>query len=219
MKGKGIVLLLALVFAMPARAQISGHYVEFRTADVYTGPCFANSEVNLTGHEAVLGWSITSGEWNGVPLAGLNVVAVVRANATLGDPFADPLPTKTVFIVDERASQAQRAALISFAQAQTKGLLEKVVAVEISPIRFAVEEGQHGVATLEAGNLARIFTRAIHSGDKICQNEEVYYPPLAANLAHAMPAVVTDGGYHGNHLNATWNESGRRGAFVATFSF
>ena len=219
MKFKGTLLLLALMLAVPAMAQISGNYVEFRTADVYTGPCFANAEVNLAGHEAVLGWQIESGSWKGVLLDGLNVVAVVRASATLGDPFANPLPAKTVFIVDERANQAQRAALIGFAQAQTAGLLDDVIAVEVSPIRFAVDEGRHGYVTLEAGNLAKISTRAINEGDLFCHNEEVYYPPLASNLNHSMPAVVTDGRYTGNHLNATWHDSGRRGAFVATFSF
>jgi len=221
MKTRGFVFAFALVFAaLPAVAgQISGNYVEFRTADVYTGPCFANAETNLAGHEAVLGWQISEGEWNGVPLSGLNVVAVVRASATLGDPFANPLPAKTVFIVDERANAAQSAALIQFAQAQTNGLLDNVVAVEVSPVRFAVEEGRHGYATLEAGNLARISTRAINSSDHFCNNEEVYYPPLAANLDHYMPAVATEGSYHGNHLNTRWTESGRRGSFVATFSF
>src|SRR5574341_822850 len=104
MKGKGVVLALALLLAAPAFAQVSGDYVEFRTADVYTGPCTANGEVNLTGQEAVLGWRIDNGRWGNVQLDGLSVVAVVRANATLGDAFADPLPAKTVFLVDERAN-------------------------------------------------------------------------------------------------------------------
>ena len=38
---------------------IYGDYVEARTADVYTGPCFANSEVGLTGELAVFGWRVT----------------------------------------------------------------------------------------------------------------------------------------------------------------
>ena len=54
MKAKGLLLAVALLLAAPAMAQISGQYLESRTADVYTGPCFANSEVNLTGREAVL---------------------------------------------------------------------------------------------------------------------------------------------------------------------
>src|SRR5437879_9006847 len=143
MKLNGLSLVLPILLAVPAMAQISGQYIEARTADVYTGPCFANSEVNLTGHEAVLAWHIEKGSWTsaggeGAALDGLSVVAVVRASATLGDPYASPLPAKSVLIVDARANQAQRAALVNFAQAQTGALLRDVVAIEVSPIRFAV---------------------------------------------------------------------------------
>ncbi len=225
MRVKGTILFVALVlggwvFSQPAVAgQISGQYVEFRNADVYTGPCFANSEVGLTGQEAVLAWRIDRGSWGNVPLDGLSVVAVVRASATLGDPYANPLPAKAVLIMDANASEAQRAALVNFVQAQTAGLLNDIVATEVSPIRFVVDESRHGYATLEAGNLARISTRAIGSADMICHNEEVFYQPLAAHLDHAMPAVALDGSYRGNHLGITWSDSGRRSSFVGTFSF
>ncbi len=223
MKAKGLLLAVALVvpavFAAPAFAQISGQYLESRTADVYTGPCFANSEVNLTGREAVLAWRIDKGRWDNVALDGLAVVAVVRASATLGDPYANPLPIKTVFIVDVRASDAQRAALVGFAQAQAGALLQDVVAIESAPIRFAVGEGSRHIETrLEVENLVRVSTRAITEADEICHNEEVYYPPLAANLHHAMPAVASRSAYRGNHLGVHWSDYGRRGAFVGTFS-
>ena len=92
MKSKLALLAAVLLMAIPALAQanhVSGNYMEFRNADVYTGPCFANSQVGLTGQNAVLAWQISNGEWNGVSLSGLNVVAVVRASATLGDPYGD----------------------------------------------------------------------------------------------------------------------------------
>ena len=222
MNGTRILFLLALAalaLAAPAMAQVRGDYIEVRTADVYTGPCFANGEVGQTGHDAVLAWRVEKGEWGGVKLDGLSVVAVVRASATLGDEYSNPLPAKAVMIVDAQASQAQRAALIQFAQAQTAGLLNDVVAVEISAIRFAVNAGgQHGYATLEAGNLAKISTRTITMSDSICHNEEVFYQPLASGLMHAMPAVAVNASYQGNHLGGTWKESERRGAFVGMFS-
>ena len=213
-----LVFVAVTLIAVPASAQVTGYYLESRTADVYTGPCFANGEVNLTGYEAVLAWHIETGNWNRVALDGLSVVAVVRASSTLGDPFSNPLPARTVFLVDERAEAAQRAALIEFAQTQTGDLLKDVVAIETTQIQFQVEKDRHGFATLEAGNLARISTRAIGSDDHFCHNEEVYYPPLASGLDHAMPAVALESRYRGNHLGVTWSESGRRGAFVAAFS-
>ena len=59
--------------------QIRGQYIETRSADVYTGQCFANGEVNLVGDEAILAWHVQSGSWDGVPLDGLTVAAAVHA--------------------------------------------------------------------------------------------------------------------------------------------
>ena len=228
MKVKGAVpslLLAGALIALPACARaaqpaghVSGEYIESRTADVYTGPCFANSEVNLTGKEAVLAWHVEKGTWQNVGLDGLSVAAVVRASATLGDAFSNPLPAKAVLIVDERASAAQREALVNFAQAQAGKLLSNVVATEVQPIRFTVDASHHSSASLEAGNLARITTRAIMDTDEICHNEDVYYEPLVSNLTHAMPAVASRSSYSGNHLGSTWNESNRRSAFIGTFA-
>jgi hypothetical protein len=219
------VLAISLILAAPALAAtpadssattISGDYAEFRTADVYTGPCFANGEVGLTGEEAVLAWHVTAGTWEGVRLDGLSVIAVVRASATLGSPYSNPLPARAVMIVDTRARAEQRSALVRFAQAQAGSLLSTVVAVESSPISFALGSG-HGAVSVIA-NSVRISTRAVAPGDEICHNEEVFYQPLASHLTHAMPAVTLEGSYNGNHLNKTWNDAGRRGAFVGHFS-
>src|SRR3954471_7004476 len=101
-----LVLFLAVLCSSSSllAQQIRGDYVESRSADVYTGQCFANGEVNLVGNQAILAWRVQSGSWNGVPLDGLSVAAAVRANATLGDPYADPYPAQSVLLVDDQAS-------------------------------------------------------------------------------------------------------------------
>ena len=108
MRRLSLSLVVAVgALALPAVGQadiVSGDYVEARSADVWTGPCFANSEMGLLGQEAILAWHVREGGWNGVSLAGLTVVGVVRARATLGDPFANPRPVRSVLIVDERAT-------------------------------------------------------------------------------------------------------------------
>jgi len=102
--GLGVAVLLAV----PGRAAIRGDYIEARSADVYTGPCFANGEVGLVGDEAILAWKIDQGDWQGTNLSGLGVVAVVKAHATLGDPYHSPYPAESVLIVDQKASARQR---------------------------------------------------------------------------------------------------------------
>src|SRR2546422_6731729 len=71
-------LALILLASMQLSAAIRGDYVEVRSADVYTGPCFANAEVGLTGDQAILAWRVKEGSWQGVKLDGLTLVAVVK---------------------------------------------------------------------------------------------------------------------------------------------
>src|SRR6266567_5316985 len=105
-------LLTGSAFAQAPSAQISGQYLETRSADVYVGQCFANGEVGLTGEEAIVAWHIQEGKWDGVSLAGLTVVGAIKAQATLGDPYGKPYPAKSVLIVDQQATQQQRLALL-----------------------------------------------------------------------------------------------------------
>lgn len=213
------LLALLLVPGVQAGQQpaLTGQYVEFRNADVYTGPCFANAEMGLAGNRAILGWHIDRGSWQGVKLDGLSVVAVVRASNTLGDPSVQALPAESLLLVDARGDARQRAALASFARAQAGALLEHVVAVEPVPIEFRVTSSQ-GAARLVAGQVVRLETRPVGAGDHFCHNEEVYYPPLVGHLNCPMPAVVLASVYRGDRLGTQWNDAGRRSAFVASFA-
>jgi hypothetical protein len=204
--------------AIPGSAAIKGDYIEARSADVYTGPCFANGEVGLVGNEAILAWKIKEGNWKGSSLNGLGVVAVVKANATLGDPYHSPYPAEAVLIVDQRATSGQRLALQDFAAAMAGKLLSNVVRVDSAPIDFAFAQGEHdGAARLVAGKLARIETRSLCHADDKCGNEFVYYPPLI-QLAHAMPAFTLEDSFQGKGLDVVWNHVGKRSAFVGTFA-
>ena len=79
--GFALTLSIASAATLPT-AKISGSYVEARNADVYTGACYANSEINLVGDLAVMGWKIDEGSIDGVSLKGLGVVGVIRATTT-----------------------------------------------------------------------------------------------------------------------------------------
>src|ERR1700704_5041050 len=93
-----------------------GQYVEARTCDIWTGPCFANAEMNLSGKNALIAWKVDSGSVGDVRLDGLSVIAIVSARDTLG--LAQTAAGKTVLIVDERATKAQREALVGLAKKQ-----------------------------------------------------------------------------------------------------
>lgn len=223
MKRLSIVTALAGAFwllsaAGPLSAAVSGDYIEVRSADVYTGPCFANSQVDLEGKQAILAWRIQKGSWQGVDLDGLSVLAVVQARATLGDPYHTPYPARAILIVDQRANAAERHALEALVRSEAGKLVAHVVRVETAPIQVSVGQGdEHGTVSVAAGNLVRIKTRSLCAGDHICGNEEVYYPPLVQTV-HAMPAFTLEDAFHGQGLGTVWTRADARSAFVGTFT-
>jgi hypothetical protein len=200
------------------RTSVRGSYLEARTADVYTGACFANSEAGLVGNLAVFGWHIDDGAFEGVSLNGLSVVGVVKADSTLGNVQEAANPAKAVLIVDERATPEQRLALTAFAHRMGGNLLEDVVKVEYQPvdIQFENNDLHSRKATLTAGTLAKIETRALNPGDKLCSHEETWYDPLS-KLDHAMPAYTLANAYRGKDLGTTWSNPEKRSAFVGSF--
>jgi hypothetical protein len=222
MKRVALTLCLAGSTLMAAglhnRTSVRGSYLEARTADVYTGACFANSEVGLVGNLAVFGWHIDNGSFEGVGLDGLSVVGVVKSTTTLGDVHATSNSAKSVLIVDERATPEQRLALASFAKRMGGDLLQDVIRVEYQPvgIKFENDDLHSRKATLTAGTLAKIQTRAINSGDHVCAHEETWYNPLT-KLDHAMPAFTLANNYNGTDLGTTWSSPDKRSAFVGSF--
>src|SRR5436305_6327428 len=200
---KFFALASLLLISAVSFAQISGVYMESRSADVYTGQCFANGEVNLVGDQAVLGWQVDKGSWNGVQLDGLGVVAVVTARATLGDPYANPYPAKAVLIVDDRATPEQRSALVAFAHHQAGKLISEVVRTEAAPIEVALSQTSHGAGMLRAGHFAMLQTRSLNEHDHLCGNEVTFYPPLTP-LAHSMPAVALTDRFDGTGPGVNW---------------
>lgn len=220
MKSICIVSLAALAITGSALAanSVRGEYIEARTADVYTGACFANSEVGNVGQLAVMGWRISKGSFNGVTLDGLSVVGAIKASATLGDVHGNAYPVKSVLIVDEKASPEQRLALQAFAKRMGGDLLSDVVRVDYAPISLTIQDNNvhSATATLNAGNLATIQTRAMGKKDHICSNEEVWYLPLT-KVGHAMPAVTLAHDFKGQGLDAKWSSPDKRSAFVADF--
>lgn len=200
--------------------QISGNYLETRTCDIYTGPCFANAQVGLAGQQAIMAWNVEVGSHEGVDLSGLNVVLVVRASDTLGyggGMDLNPEPIKSIVIVDERATEEQREALTDFVRLRAGKVAGEVVRVSTQPIEMQFDHIDM-VAKLQAGAEAHLVTRKLKKGDCVCTNEEIYYPPLAA-VENSAPAFTVEGGFAGRGLGQKWTNPGTRSAFLATFAY
>jgi nucleotide-binding universal stress UspA family protein len=215
------VLPLALVaIALPALAgdSVTGKYLETRTCQVYTGPCFANAETAMAGREAVMAWSIEDGSRAGVDLAGLSVVMVVRGDDTLAyKGLNDPKELKAAIIVDEKANDAQREALIAFAKEHTGRAGKEVVRVDAAPISMSLDTGELK-GNLQAGEMVKLSTRRAKKGDCICMNEIAYYPPLV-QIERFAPGVSIEAEYKGKGLGTRWSTPGSRSAYMGEFQY
>jgi len=211
---------------------IQGDYVEARTADVFTGPCFSNAEIFIYGKNAVMAWKVRAGSWNGVDLGGLCVAAAVKANTTLSEDT--PTEAESVLIVDKKATPSQRAALIDLAKNLGGDRLSKVVAVKTVHMSLKVEEhsaaesaaathAAHGMpqaprASFWASGVAQIVTRPLDERDHACGNEVVAYQPLSVGVK-ATPAYTLGHEFKGEDLNNRWNDPNCRSSFVGHFAF
>ena len=214
----GLAALVSALTVGAAASTINGTYIESRNAEIYASHCFANSEVGITGDLAVMAWNIESGRRNGVSLDGLNVVAVVKASATIGNPFASPLPAKAMAIVDERASAEQREALVAFVQEQAGELAADIVRTEAAPITLDFHGNMHDkIATLRAGDIVALETREIRGTDSLCHLDDIYYTPLV-DLDHAMPAFAVEQSFRGDGLGHRMHEYRRSSAYLGTFA-
>jgi hypothetical protein len=214
-----LTLAAATAFAGSLTApRISGDYLEVRSCDVYTGPCFANAEMGLDGKEGMLVWSIREGTWNGVALNGLSVVAVIRTDGTLGNMKYEPRAGKAVLIVDAKADSQQEGALKDFATTMAGKLIRDVAAVRVASMDVQMGHCKSGsCAKIKAGNLVQISTRCFGDNDHVCGNEDRFYPPLLS-VDGAVPAFTELAAFTGRELDMTWQMTDKRSAYLGTFA-
>jgi hypothetical protein len=221
------IAFVALSASVANAAEIRGDYVEARTADVFTGPCFSNAQVFINGKEGVVAWKVTSGSWKGVDLAGLCVAASVNGSNTLSED--QPEKAAAVLIVDAKANSQQRVALIDMAKALGGERLSRVSVVTTAKMSMKLENhtgtlhrSLHGMpqsprASFWAAGIAQIVTRPLDEGDHACGNEVVAYPPLSKSV-DVQPAYTLGHSFKGQGLTTRWDDPNSRSSFVGHFA-
>lgn len=211
-----MVLGLAYTTRVQGDDKLSGTYVEARTCQIYTGPCFANGEVGSAGKDAVLTWRIAAGKMDGVDLADKSVALVIQASYTLGfNGFDDAKSKKAFLIVDQSASSEQAAALKRFVLSTTGLSGEDVVAEQQAEINLDLNISQL-TAHVRIEDICELETRKARKGDCICSNESAYYPPLA-QLDGFVPGVTVIGDVKARCLGTRWSIPDSRTSYMGTF--
>src|SRR5438876_1235900 len=212
-----IALFLAAPF-MPLTAangtSIKGTYVEARTAEVFVGGCLMGSEAETTGRQAVLAWKIDRGTVNGVSLDGLSIVAAVVGDKNLGIHElggAKPV-SKSALIVDARATDAQRDALVAMAK-KFSSVVGTVVSVTSAPIDFADKGTEIAV---KAPRIALAIDKHPEH-DPGCGAEQWFHPLSSVQEPTIGKAVQHS--FSGTELGSRWSDPDKISAFFGTFSY
>src|SRR5258708_1257838 len=190
--------------------EITGRYVEARTCDVYTGACFANADTSLTGRNGVLAWHVEKGEGDGARIDGLGIVAVLSAQETLG--LKQNRDVKAIIIVDEKATSAQRDALLKMAKNQAGNLLGNIISIRLAKVDLTVCPCKDGSCSIVKAGDVRIETRCLDKNhDRGCGNDCNFYPPLTKGVT-AKAAIAVEHAFNGKGFNESWSDAERRGA-------
>ena len=209
-----IVLVMAAPLMAAGGTSIKGTYVEARTAEVFTGGCLMGSEAETTGRQAILAWKIERGSIDGVSLDGLSVVAAVVGDKNLGiyELGGQKPISKSALIVDARATDAQRQALVAMAK-KLSNVVGTVVSVTSAPIEF----------TDRGTEIAVKAPRVALSVDKHPEHDpgcgaEQWFHPLASVQQPTIGRALQHA-FSGSDLGSKWSDPDKISAFFGTFSF
>ena len=206
-----IALMLVAGFAFATEtATVQGEYIEARSASVYVGACHFGAEYVEGGREATLVWNIHEGNWKGVSLDGLTVVAVISAKNNLA---IDAKTRKSVLYVDTSTTPEQRTALKDMLTAKRTDVLGEVVATQTAPIAFTKKDTKYDVTVGEV--LALSANRYPCAG--CTQPHQIWYKPLTT-IQNAIVGKSEVYRYKDSHLPVTWQQSGaENNVFVGNF--
>ena len=207
-----LVAVSALVFSSQAEnISLRGDYVEVRTASVFAGACHYNGEVVTTGRDAMMAWNVTSEKWQGVDLSGVRVMAIVSADANLGESNA---ARQSEIIIDSNASRTQALAMVNALKEKYAASLGNVVEVRSAPIKFERNGRTYAVMTNEAA----INVEAMPN-DLCCKMPNlVWYTPFVG-LENRKVGYTTKALYDGNGVGEPWSRSDENSAFYGSFAF
>jgi hypothetical protein len=191
---------------------VRGDYVEVRTASVFAGACHYNGEVTTTGRDALMAWNVNSGQWRGVDLAGVRVVAIVTADANLSDNDA---ARQSEIVIGNNASDEQSRAILEAVRSKYATSLGRIISVRRGPLSF---EHQGKTYSVTANNVASIDVEAMPN-DLCCKMPNlVWYSPLVP-LENRKVGYTTKARYTGDVVGDAWQRSGENSAFYGRFSF
>jgi len=199
----------SLALAQTQPSELSGDYVEVRSASVFAGACHFNGENVTTGRDAMLAWNVQSGEWNGTRLQGVRAMAVVSSAANLADKAAH----RSELIIDSAASDQQVRAMVDALKYTYAATLGDVVAIRRAPIEFNHAGKSYAV---RAGDIAKLSVESMPNNECCKMPHQVWYEPLVP-LQGRKVGYTKDARYAGGAVADSWQRADENSAFYGKF--
>jgi hypothetical protein len=199
-----------------SNGSISGDYVEARTAEVFAGGCIMNSEAETMGRQAVMAWKVDRGSFQGVSLDGLAVVAAVNGDRNLGMREMGgeaPQKVQAALVVDARATEVQRDALVAMARELSKGVIREVVSVTPAQITYSDDKDRIAIASPDV----QLTVNKALKHDPSCGAMQ-WFRPLTTVQQGTM-GVAEAHAFSGSALGTKWSDPNKRSAFFARFTY
>lgn len=210
--GAAALVLSIGIGAARAGEAVKGDYVEARNANIYAGACHHEGEVTTAGRDAMLAWNIHQGEYQGVTLDGVKLIAVVTADRNFE---IEGYKSRSVIYVDTQASAAQRDAAVALVRSKAARVLGQVLAVKSVPITFTSTKKRYEVS---AKGVAYMKVEK-ETGDICCLQPRQYWGKPFISLKNAKAGFSHRTSYQDKSLIVAWAASKMNSAYFGAFSF
>lgn len=193
------ILLFAAEMNGQVPVPIAGDYIEARSGHVYTCGCLYSGESVTGGQEAILVWRILSGDYQGTPLAGIRVAAVVVGKTHLA---ANDDSRRSVIYFDGITRDAQEQAILALWQREYGKVIGEIAAAHRAPISF---ERDGEAVSITVSGVIRLQARKAQLPKDAHPGSSLWYGPFTP-LGDASLATSLLYEYWGNDFQRQWRE-------------
>jgi hypothetical protein len=206
-------VLLGCFSLYPALAteQPRGSLMEVHSCELYAGGCVVSSEATLGGRYMLRAWNFTGGSFAGSDFTGLQVALLESSPDNLAASKA--ASEHGVVYLPNRATDAQRKALLAWAKANALELKSAKLQSRVVPLHLEKSEnGYH----FSAGDMISVNASTSAACGMGSCGEELWYTPRSTTTVFT---VVANRASHVSEpwLKLKWDDAGKRSVFLAKF--
>ena len=115
--------------------------------------------------------------------------------------------------MDERATPAQRSALVAMAKSHSNGMVSRVVELTPTTIQFV---DQPGAIRVSAKSLRLTVQKEINH-DPSCGARQWFHP--FADVSDSAMGTTAENTFSGSALGTKWSDPNKRSSFFGTFAY